>query len=52
MHFSALKFKSFWGSMPQEEDHPRKGGLTGLLLIQVFIVSILTSWLLETPDFR
>ena len=47
MHFSALKFQDFLGSIPQEEDHPRKGGLIGSLLIQFYTVSILTSWLLD-----
>ena len=37
--------------MSQEEDHPGKEGLIGSLLIQFYTVSILTSWLLETPDF-
>ena len=52
MHFSALKFQDFLGKKAQEEDHPGKGGLTGPLLIQLFTVSILTSRLLETTDFR
>ena len=52
MHFSALKFQDFLGKKAQEEDHPGKGGLTGPLLIQLFTVSILTSQLLETTDFR
>ena len=52
MHFSALKFQDFLGKKAQEEDHPRKGGLTGPLLIQLFTVSILTSWLLQNPNFR
>ena len=49
MHFSALRFQNFLGEHAPRKRPPRKGVLMGPLL---FIVSILTSWLLETADFR
>ena len=52
MHFSALKFQNFLGEHAPKKRPPWKGVLMGPSLIQLIIVSILTSWLLETSDFR
>ena len=44
MHFTAVKFQNFLGEHAPKTRSPRKGVLMGPSL---FIVSILTSWLLE-----
>ena len=48
MHFSALKFQYFLGEHAPRKRPPRKGVLMSPLSMQLFAVSILTSWLLET----
>ena len=43
---------NFLGEHGPRKRPPRKGVLMGPSLVQLFIVSIWTSWLLETSDFR
>ena len=50
--FSCFKILKFSGGACPKKKTPRKGVLMGPLLIQLSTASVLTSWLLETPDLR